>query len=124
MVVIENLDHISLGTANLKKSLEFYRDILDCEILEETDKYAIIELDRILIKLNLIPNYKFPVTNPAAFTFSFCLDVDDFTNAIIELEEKNIPIVHGPIPIEGGETLLIRDPDGHWIELQYKEESD
>jgi catechol 2,3-dioxygenase-like lactoylglutathione lyase family enzyme len=121
MVVIENLDHISLGTSNLEKSIAFYSDILDCEVIEKNEKFALLELDRIIIKLNYIPDYKFPIKNPAAFTISFNLDVDDFTNAIIELEEKKIPIVYGPIPVEGGETLLIKDPDGHWIELKYKE---
>ncbi|MCS7204836.1 MAG: VOC family protein [Leptospiraceae bacterium] len=121
MIVIENFDHISLGTANLKKAVEFYREILDCDVLEQNDKYALLEIDRIIIKFNYIPNYKFPINNPAGFTISFSLDVDDFTDAIIELEKNSIPIVHGPIPIEGGESLLIKDPDGHWIELLYKE---
>jgi len=122
MIVIENLDHISLGTADLEKSIEFYRELLDCEVVEKTDKFALLELDRIIIKLNFIPDYKFPIKNPAAFTISFNLDVDDFTNAVIELEERKIPIVHGPVPVEGGEALLIKDPDGHWIELKYRED--
>ncbi len=121
MIVIENLDHISLGSANLDRTIEFYKDILDSEVLQKTDKFVLMELDRIIIKFNYIPNYKFFIENPAAFTISFSLDVDDFTDAIIELEKKNIKIFHGPVPIEGGESLLIQDPDGHWIELKYKE---
>lgn len=123
MIVIENLDHIKLGTANLNKAIEFYREILDFEVIEQNEEYAIIELDRILLKLSYIPDYKFPDDiKQAYFTISFCLDVDDFTNAVIELEKNNIPIYRGPLPIKGGgEALLIKDPDGHWIELFYRE---
>ncbi len=121
MIVIENLDHISLGSSNLEKTINFYKELFDCEILEKNEKFALLEVDRIILKLNYIPNYKFPINNPAAFTITFSLDVDDFTNAIIELEQLDINIEHGPVPIEGGESLLIKDPDGHWIELKYKE---
>ncbi len=121
MIVLESLDHISLGSSDLKKSIEFYVDILDFEVAEETDRYAVLQLDHFSLRLNHIDGYTCQQDNPSAFSLSFTLDVDDFTNAITELEEKKIPIVVGPVVIEGGESLIIRDPDGNWIELSYKE---
>mgnify|MGYP001406950899 CR=1 FL=1 len=121
MIVLESLDHISLGSSDLKRSIEFYVDILDFEVAEETDRYAILQLDHLSIRLNYIEGYVSQQDNPSAFALSFILDVDDFTNAITELEEKKVKIVVGPVMIEGGESMIIRDPDGSWIELFYKE---
>jgi catechol 2,3-dioxygenase-like lactoylglutathione lyase family enzyme len=121
MIVLESLDHISLGSSNLKKSIEFYVDVLDFEVAEETDRFAILQLDHFCLRLNHIDGYVCQHENPSAFSLSFIVDVDDFTNAIAELEEKDIPIVVGPVVIEGGESMVIRDPDGNWIELFYRE---
>lgn len=121
MIVLESLDHISLGSSNLKRSIDFYVDVLDFEVAEETDRYAIVQLDHFSLRLNHVDGYSCATENPSAFSLSFVLDVDDFTNAISELEEKKIPIVIGPVMIEGGESMVIRDPDGNWIELFYRE---
>ena len=121
MIVLESLDHISLGSSDLKKSIEFYVDVLDFEVAEETDRFAILQLDHFSLRLNHIDGYVCQQDNPSAFSLSFIVDVDDFTNAIAELEEKKIQIVVGPVVIEGGESMIIRDPDGNWIELFYKE---
>jgi predicted enzyme related to lactoylglutathione lyase len=47
--------------------------------------------------------------------------VDDFTDALKELEVKKVEILKGPVMIEGGEAVLIADPDGNLIELFYNE---
>ncbi len=122
MIVIENLDHISLGSSNLKRSIEFYTEIFGFELIEQTEKSAVLEWEILKLRLNYIPNYKFPINNPIAMNLSFSMDIDDFTNAVIEFEQKKIPIEIGPIPIDKGESLVIRDPDGNWIELFYREE--
>lgn len=121
MILLEGLSHFSQGTADLQRSITFYRDLLDFELIEEEDNYAVLKLDPVAIRLNLIEGYQSPVKNPAEACLSFILDVDDFTNAIVELEENNIEILKGPVSIEGGEAVLISDPDGNLIELYYNE---
>lgn len=121
MILLEGLHHISFGSSDLKRSVEFYQDLLGLELLEEGEQHALLEQGAVSIRLNLIPNYKSPLTNPGELSMSFSLDVDDFTNALQELEEKEIEILTGPVSIEGGESLLISDPDGNLIELFYKE---
>lgn len=121
MILLEGLHHISLGSTDLKKSVGFYRDLLDFELLDEAERFALIRLDPISIRLNLIDGYQAKVENPGEQSLSFVLDVDDFTNAIEELENNDINIINGPVGIEGGEAILIADPDGHLIELFYNE---
>ncbi len=121
MILLESLHRISLGCGDIQKSVAFYRDILDFEVLEEEDTHAVVHLDPLTLRLNYMENYKNPISNPAEFSFSFVLDVDDFTNAIMELEQNNVEILKGPVAIDGGESLLISDPSGNMIELFYQE---
>ncbi len=121
MILLEGLSHISLGSSDVKASTAFYRDILDFEVVEEEESHAILHLDPISIRINLIDGYQSPIQNPGESCLSFILDVDDFTNAITDLEEQDIEIIKGPVGIEGGESILISDPSGNLIELYYKE---
>ena len=121
MILLEGLHHISIGSSDLKKSLDFYRDLLDFELLEESSRYILIRLDPITVRLNHIEGYKSPVQNPGEASLSFILDVDDFTDALKELEVKKVEILKGPVMIEGGEAVLLADPDGNLIELLYNE---
>lgn len=121
MILVEGLHHISLGCSDLATSSAFYQDLLDFELVDQGPRFAVLHLDPISIRLNQIDNYKSPVKNPGEASLSFILDVDDFTDAISELEGKEIEIIKGPVAIEGGESILIGDPDGNLIELFYNE---
>ena len=121
MILLEGLHHISLGSSDLKRSIQFYTKILEFELEEETDHYALLHLEPVTIRLNFIAGFKSKIEHPGAGSLAFILDVDDFTDAITQLEEKNIEILKGPVMIEGGETILIADPDGNFIELFYTE---
>ncbi|MBU43480.1 MAG: dioxygenase [Spirochaetaceae bacterium] len=121
MILVEGLHHISLGSSNLQRSVQFYTEVLDFELLEESENHALVRLDPIAIRFNLIPDFTSAVENPGEFSLSFILDVDDFTEAIQELEQREIKIIKGPLLIEGGESLLVADPDGHLLELFYRE---
>ncbi|MCB1327476.1 MAG: VOC family protein [Spirochaetales bacterium] len=120
MILLEGLHHISLGTADLERSVEFYQNVLGFDLLEREELYAVLNLDPIAVRFNLVQNYKAAVTNPGEFSFAYVLDVDDFTNALEELESRGVEI-KGPLAIEGGESMVIKDPDGHLIELFYNE---
>lgn len=120
-MILEGLHHISLGCSDLGKSIEFYTGVLDFEVMEQGDSFALLHLDPIQVRLNQLDGYRSRVTNPGEMSISFILDVDDFTDAIQELEEKEIEIINGPVMIEGGEAILITDPDGNMIELFYRE---
>jgi len=121
MILLESFHRISLGCGDIQKSVAFYRDILDFEAVEEEETHAVLHLDPLTIRLNFMENFKNPTTNPAEFSLSFILDVDDFTNAIQELEKNDVEILNGPLAIDNGESLLISDPSGNLIELFYQE---
>lgn len=120
-MILESLHHISMGSSDLQRSIAFYSDVLGFELLEESESYVFLNMDPVRIRLNFIEGYTSPVKNPGEVSLSFILDVDDFTDAIEELENQEIEIIKGPVMIEGGESVLISDPDGNLIELFYKE---
>ena len=119
MIVIESLTHINLPAHDLEKSVEFYSMLLDFEEIEsDADSVTISFDDKLnirLIKTEGTPvNGNFPI-------FSFIMDIDDFTEALQEIEANKIKIISGPSEIEGGENLLIADPAGNTLELYYQE---
>lgn len=119
MIVIESLSHINLPAHNIEESVEFYSMLLDFEEVTGDADSAIITFDDQLqiklVKTNENPiNSNFPI-------FSFILDIDDFTEALQEIEASKIKIISGPSEIGGGENVLIANPAGNTIELYYQE---
>lgn len=117
MVIIETLSHINMPAKNLQKAVEFYTQFLDFEVVEEATNFAIVSFDNLHLKLDtgLEAYAKVPV-------LSFLLDVDDFTEALQEIEENNIEIAKGPFEVEGGESVYVLDPSGNLVELYYRED--
>jgi predicted enzyme related to lactoylglutathione lyase len=117
MVIIETLSHINIPAKNLQKAVEFYTQFLDFEVVEESGNFALVSFDNLQVRLDsgLEPYAKVPV-------LSFLLDVDDFTEALQEIEQGEITIAKGPFEIEGGESVHVADPNGNLIELYYRED--
>ena len=121
MIIVEGVNHINLAVSDLKASVKFYSDLFDFEIIDDSHKgYVVMTLDPIkikLIKVDKVENQLSAIKQPS---LSFIMDVDDFTEAITEIEEKKISIVRGPEATEsGGETLIFKDPDNNLIEIFY-----
>ena len=117
MIVVESLQNISLPTTDLKKSIEFYTLLFDFDLVEENESYAVMRFDNLNIKVvqgTAAQESNMPI-------ISFILDVDDFTDALQELESNEIKIVTGPTETEKGENLMIHDPGGNLIELYYED---
>ena len=121
MVVIESLEYINIPSYDLKKSIDFYTLFLDFEVLEETQNSVLLAFDNLNLKIinfQTKPDTNSQMTLPL---LSFIMDVDDFTDAIQQIEQENIPIISGPDEKGLGESILIQDPGGNLIEFFYKE---
>ncbi|MBE7412585.1 MAG: VOC family protein [Leptospiraceae bacterium] len=122
MIIVENIDHINIAVTDLESSAKFYSELFDFEVLNNRDNESILmTLDPIKIKLIKIDKVKNQLTELGLPTLSFTMDVDDFTEAINEIEAKKIKIEKGPEEIDGGESLLFSDPSGNLIEIYYQE---
>ena len=118
MIVVEQLQTVNLPAGNLEDTIQFYNLFFDFELIEQHEEFAILSFDS--LRLKLITNQESNANNSIP-TLSFLLDVDDFTDAIQEIESNESPVVSGPVEITGGETIHIKDPSGNIIELFYQE---
>lgn len=118
MIVVESLSYINILSENLEKSIEFYTMLFDFELQEKNDKTAIINFDNLTIRLIYTEKNEDIKSYPL---MSFVMDVDDFTDALQEIEANEIKIMEGPTETEKGENLMVSDPSGNIIELYYEE---
>lgn len=115
-MITEAID-INIPVSNLEASSDFFSDLFDCEVLESSEEIIILSFEPVRIKLHLTKDFS-PLAIPIV---SLGMDVDDFTEAIQELEDKDIQIKTGPESNGNGETLTFEDPDGNLIEIFYTE---
>ncbi|MCZ8342056.1 MAG: VOC family protein [Leptospira sp.] len=114
MIIVEGIGHVSIPVSNLDASIDFYCDIFDFEVETKKANEAFLTLDSFRIRL-----VKAEVPERSLPSLSFIMDVDDFTEAISELEEKNVKIVKGPEGTDSGESLTFQDPSQNLIEIYY-----
>lgn len=119
MIVIESVDHVGLTVSDLDRSIEFYRDLFDFEILEKFGdaRQAFLRVGDIVIGLYEVEGYKNQENTKNHL--SFYVDEQDFDDAVDEINEKEIPIVFGPDNLRKGKSVVFLDPDGNQIELCY-----
>jgi catechol-2,3-dioxygenase len=92
---------------------------LDFEVISEQENSARIAFDEtMIIQLNKVNANPFEGETPI---LSFLMDIDDFTEALMEMEENQIKIVSGPNETDNGESVFIADPSGNILELFYNE---
>ena len=121
--MVEALDHVTLASTNLRQTIQYYQTLFDFEVMEETEKSVILWRDPYKLFFQYMIDFTPLTKNPGHFSLSFSMDMDDFTLAIKELEERKVEILVGPLALEKGESMVIADPDGHLIELYYHDES-
>lgn len=116
-MLIEAIQCIVIPTNDIKKSTEFYNELLDFEILKEEKDHVFLQFDNIQFKLLLVESCS-PSPHPL---FSCVLDMDDFTEALQELDDKEVKIILPPTVTSNGERVLVADPCENIIELFYIE---
>src|SRR3982750_2719504 len=117
-------NHITLGVSDLKKSTEFYLNILELPQIEEPfkqGKHSWFHL-REHCQLHLVVEKKLKNSHNPQWHFAFTVpDVEAFTK---KLEAENI--LYGGIEDPSKKILLrpdgikqiyFQDPDGYWIEV-------
>ena len=118
-------DHTAFQVSNMEQSLKFYTERLGLRLVfrnvsaEEQEEYAFLELDggnlELIQKLDGAPFEKPRIKPP--FCPHLALTTNDMTQTLKMIEEKNIPIVKGPLGSAGAERwMYISDPDNNVIE--------
>ena len=111
MIVIESIDHIGIAVSNLYRSIEFYRELFDFEVVEKMSnaREAFIKVGEIMIGLFEIEGYA--NQQGTKNHISLFIDEEDFDDAVDELRENDITIVFGPENLRGGKSVVFLDPE-------------
>ena len=114
MIIIENIDHISLAVSDIEASIEFYRENFGFDVVEHISgsPEAVLQVGE--IGLRLIGGDKAPKSTGYV---AFHVDDDDFEDALEEVDESELEVISGPENIRNGKRIIIADPDGNRIAL-------
>lgn len=119
MIVIESVNHIGITVSDLDKSVKFYKELFDFDVIENISNsgQAYLKMGDILLSFIEVKGYK--NSDDSRNCISFYVDEEDFEDAIDEIEETGIKVVFGPENIRKGQRIVFADPDGNHIELSY-----
>lgn len=119
MIVIESVNHIGITVSDLDKSVKFYKELFDFDVIENISNsgQAFLKMGDILLSLVEVKGYKNSPESKSCI--SFYVDEEDFEDAIDEIDETGIEVVFGPENIRKGQRIVFADPDGNHIELSY-----
>jgi len=137
---IKRIDHVGISTADIGRSIHFYRDLLGMELVEEDQIENQAEYDHIFGLKNVkaksavlrlgameIELFEFerprgqsadpmqPVNNPRIY--HICFEVTDVQREYQRLKDANVPFISAPQDFGIGKAVYGRDPDGNVVEL-------
>ena len=118
-------DHIAFQVGNMDTAIQFYVEKLGFALSsrtvdrEEMEEFAFLTLGDLRLELleDLNPAvYQKPSIKPP-YCPHLAIGTDDMERALAHLREKEVPIIRGPLAIEGEVTwVYFADPDNNILE--------
>jgi len=114
--MIQGINHITFAVKDINKSLEFYHNILGCELIATCDKGAYLQAGVLWLCLSLDANAL--QEQPSHYShIAFNINPNDFTAMEKRLIENNVQFWKDNV--SEGDSLYILDPDFHKLEVHY-----
>ena len=118
-------DHVALPVSAMDVSIKFYAETLGLQVMfREIDPVQQEEFTFLALQggnLELLKSLAHPFERPdirPPYTPHLALATDDMTVTLNLIEQQRIPLIKGPLMIEGKVTwLYIADPDNNVIEF-------
>lgn len=123
---ITNIDHFVITVKNLKKSIDFYHEVIGLPIIKSqtTDNFASLKCGHSLLRLRKLTNDSHAIVADQLATgvFDFCLETDSsIDEVILNYQEHHIQIELGPVTKHGAKgamtSVYVRDPDNNLVEI-------
>jgi len=117
---------ITLFMPDLDAAKRFYGDVFGLPVFYEDDNSAVFKFEATLI--NLLKETEAPaLVDPAEIApvgsgvrYQFTLGVDDVDAMCVELKERGVELLNGPMDRPWGiRTASFRDPGGHIWEIAH-----
>lgn len=119
---IERMDHLVITTEDLEKCLHFYVEILDMELDDNNNRYA-VKFGKQKINIHRKKAEFLPAAQNVTYgSQDICLIADGEIEAIKkEIEDKGYPVELGIVKRTGAcgpiDSVYLRDPDGNLVEI-------
>lgn len=120
---ITHLDHIVLTVQNLRKTVQFYCNVLGMEKEVFGNGRVALKCGNQKINLHQLGNEFEPkAANPTPGSSDLCfITTTELKHAIKQVRNKGVQIIEGPVSRIGAtgpiESFYIRDPDKNLIEV-------
>lgn len=118
------MSFVTISVKNMEESLKFYTEVMGLEVLRSFSPQPGINITFLKDKdggmVELIEYADKPQASQDSIKpmVSIGFSVEDLDKEMKSLEEKNIPILQGPVKVPSGERFVfIEDPNGVEIEL-------
>lgn len=129
--MLQAVDHIVLVVRDIEQALAFYRDVLGCRVLRETEwRRGEARFPSLAIGSNQMINLHqagVPVNpeavNPQVGSEDICfVAAEPIAEVVSRLTAHSVPIEMGPLPRVGGRgmrgtSVYFRDPDWNLLEI-------
>ena len=121
-----NIAAITLFVEDLEAAKRFYREVFELPVTFEDDSSTVFRFGETLV--NLLKTSEAPglvepatvATRDAGVRFQFTLGVDDVDAMCVELKERGVDLLNGPMDRPWGiRTASFRDPGGHIWEIAH-----
>lgn len=122
---IGQINHITFAVENIEKSIEFYEKVLKAKVLAKGEKLAYFEVAGIWIALNVEKNIPACERQQTYSHIAFSMTVSNQKKFIQHLELNDIEYSRGrPRDKREGQSVYLRDYDGHLFEFHSKTMTD
>jgi len=120
---INKLDHLVLTVGDIKKTCDFYTNVLGMEIVHFQEGRKALQFGNQKINLHQLgKEFRPHALRPTLGSADLCFITETPMEEIVEhLTKNNIPILEGPVYRTGAKgkilSVYVRDPDQNLIEL-------
>jgi catechol 2,3-dioxygenase-like lactoylglutathione lyase family enzyme len=127
MLQLKALDHVALKVRDLEKTLHFYQQ-LGLTVLRTRGpnsdgvRFAVLQVGSQELNVACHPDCTSHGKDDAAGVDHFCFEADaaSIDEAVENLKRAGIEIADGPLQRRDSVALMLVDPDGVKVELQFK----
>ncbi len=115
---IQGLNHFLFSVSDLHKSIQFYREVFEAELLVKGENTAYFDWNGMWLALNVEKNIPRNEISQSYTHIAFSIEPSEYEAVYNKLEALNVNILSGrPRSEHDKQSIYFTDPDGHKFEF-------